>query len=522
MKRMVAATLLLALGGYAQHASAQVTVSLKGSDTLEKVTKQLLANPTCNPNGAIEYLGGGSGGGETAMTANQQQIAPMSRALNSCAGAANQLEIGWDSIVLATTGNAVCSGPAGDWATKLRTLYAGTDGSGSASACNNPTRQGLADNYSTTLGGCSAGGNSKIWHLFRRGDTSGTTDAFKTILGAAGAAVTNFCNGSENQDKDPIRRTCRKDEEVCGVDGTLGLLLPIVVPSTEGTSTATEDNIWYRTSPGVTTSVGKCQGGTFVYGQAPSLDLSCCHRKFQGDSTSQCIVPSTGGKCLVPSTGALTSPANKMCNNARSKDCFSVNKPATWKATAVDGRAQNLVARDNAPYAILKDGANKQITNAFYRLRWTGAGQTWSCTQSGLTTFGTACQELDSTREIGCIAKQSHAANTGPSGATQDGDIGFAGDEARAVVQAYAPNVNGQPPVTGSNTINLQYPLVRKLYLNSIKGFGAVTGAELKLAECFNNSGTINPILTQNGFSPLLPGNTPQCKKCDGTACVVP
>jgi hypothetical protein len=103
-----------------------------------------------------------------------------------------------------------------------------------------------------------------------------------------------------------------------------------------------------------------------------------------------------------------------------------------------------------------------------------------------------------------------------------DGDVGFAGDEARAIVGAYAPNVNGQPAVTPSNTINLSYPLVRKLYLNTTKGFTNVTGVERNLAKCFSDSGKINPRLTENGFSPLLPGNTPECKKCDGSACTVP
>ena len=154
MKRIVAAGLLLSLAG-AQSASAQL--ALKGSDTLEKVTKQLLLNPTCNPGNAIEYAGGGSGTGESAMATGAQQIAPMSRALNVCTGGtstAENLAIGWDAIILATT--ASCTGPGADWATKLRTLYAGSDGSGSAGACGAADRIALTDNYNTTLGGCSS------------------------------------------------------------------------------------------------------------------------------------------------------------------------------------------------------------------------------------------------------------------------------------------------------------------------------------------------------------------------------
>jgi hypothetical protein len=196
-----------------------------------------------------------------------------------------------------------------------------------------------------------------------------------------------------------------------------------------------------------------------------------------------------------------------MCNNAKTNDCFSQNKPGTYTQVK-DGRSFNLVVRGAAPnYTILKDSFGKEILTAFYRLRWTGKGQTFSCTTQ--TTYGTPCQELDSTREIGCIAKQQHPAG---SGTTLDCDIGFAGDEARTVAGALAPNVNGQAPTSGSN-INLSYPLKRKLYLNTVKGFETLSGAELALAKCFGTAATINPILQANGFSPLLDnGNDPKCE----------
>lgn len=515
MKRIVAAALLLSLGG-AQSASAQL--ALRGSDTLEKVTKQLLQNPTCNPGNAIEYAGGGSTNGETAMAAASptQQIAPMSRPLNVCTGGtstAENLAIGWDAIILGTS--ASCTGPGATWAQTLRTLYGGADGSGSATACGAADRTNLANNFNSTLGGCSTGGCNKIWHLFRRGDTSGTTDAFKTILEQAGAKVTSFCNGNETQDRDPIRRACRVEEEVCEGDGTLGLLLPIVVSTTEGVATATEDQLWYRGSAGNVNSVQKCKSGRFVKVNPSALgDSGCCIRAKAADTTSTCLAKPVAGKCLWPNSADLAGQvANSMCNNARTNDCFSANKPGTYTQVK-DGRAFNLVVRGGAPnYTILKDSFSKEILTAFYRLRWTGKGQTHSCnTQVG---YGTPCQELDSTREIGCLAKQAHPAQ-GTN--TLDCDLGFAGDEARTVAGALAPNVNGQAPVSGSS-INLNYPLKRKLYLSTIKGFENVTGAELALAKCFGTAATINPILQANGYSPLLDnGNDPKCEKASCTA----
>src|SRR6202008_4054029 len=38
-------------------------------------------------------------------------------------------------------------------------------------------------------------------------------------------------NGLESEDRDPIRPPCSATEQVCEYDGTLGLVLPIVVPT---------------------------------------------------------------------------------------------------------------------------------------------------------------------------------------------------------------------------------------------------------------------------------------------------
>src|SRR4051812_37509319 len=78
MRKTAGLIILLSVGGVASNASAQ----LRGSDTLEGITKSLLTNAACN-GGGLTYLGGGSGTGEDAMRAGTQNIAPMSRALNN-------------------------------------------------------------------------------------------------------------------------------------------------------------------------------------------------------------------------------------------------------------------------------------------------------------------------------------------------------------------------------------------------------------------------------------------------------
>ena len=102
-KLLAGATLLLFGAGAASNATAQV-VNLKGSDTLEDVVKGVIADPACALTASFNYVGGGSGGGQSAMTATPptQNIAPMSRQLNgtACTATANQLLIGLDGIAI--------------------------------------------------------------------------------------------------------------------------------------------------------------------------------------------------------------------------------------------------------------------------------------------------------------------------------------------------------------------------------------------------------------------------------------
>ncbi|MBC7988550.1 MAG: hypothetical protein H7Y19_03060 [Luteimonas sp.] len=89
----------------ASQARAQV-LQLRGSDTLENVTRDVITS--CGLNASINYRGGGSSGGENAMKGATplQQIAPMSRELNNrvpgdeCVNSSSQLLIGLDSLAI--------------------------------------------------------------------------------------------------------------------------------------------------------------------------------------------------------------------------------------------------------------------------------------------------------------------------------------------------------------------------------------------------------------------------------------
>jgi ABC-type phosphate transport system substrate-binding protein len=211
-------------------------IALQGSDTLEEVTKAVLADPTCAASLTglgITYAGGGSGTGETAMATSPatQKVAPMSRFIqgstavcgaNSNAGTTAQgLVIGLDGVALLasqTNGQNACggslansgsfsytdpnSGPtnytisesspgAGDaWRDVLKLVYFGKDHTGTT-ACGGPIRKALVASWATLFqgGACTSGTcPTGLKHAYRRGDTSGTTDVFLSSLGLGGLA----------------------------------------------------------------------------------------------------------------------------------------------------------------------------------------------------------------------------------------------------------------------------------------------------------------------------------------------
>jgi hypothetical protein len=528
MRKTAGLIILLSVGGVASNASAQ----LRGSDTLEGITKALLTNAACN-GGGLTYLGGGSGTGEDAMRAGTQQIAPMSRPLNNNAAvcttangnaSAEGMLFGLDGMVVVadseqtercgSTGkihtprgntlvapNAspitlttpglpapVFSDMGADWNTKLRQIYwglpAGTATSGGN--CNSAERQALFNNYKSlfpnTCSGSSGQANTcgGIAHAFRRGDQSGTTDLFRTLLSAGtGATGAPFCNGNDQQDKDPLRRACTDTEQVCSPDGKLGFVLPILVPESD------DINLDYPTAT--------CPDGRFRYAVGPFDDSACCFRNPDGT----CKLATLGLKCPQPVT-----TANGPCLNGWTQDEFDGNQ-LVGARFAFDARAYNLqVRRPGATGEILTYSNGVEVLSAYYRINSTRGGK------FPYRNTTTVCREADSTKTIGCLVQ---APNSGCS-------IGFAGGEAVQVTHAEPLALNGidwtdaniQNLVSGGTPV---YPLARKLYVNTIKGFQAVTaGAEKNLATCFATPSIINAQLDAFGFT-RLPSQDPVCEE---------
>jgi hypothetical protein len=539
MRKITIAAILLAMGGSAYQAHA---LDLAGSDTLEDLTIALINSGSCGS--GLNYVDGGSGKGETALlSGGTQQIAPMSRKINATTNAtcnatgegmffamdaisvvvdsAQTEQCGSGTHIHAARGDAFSadgttrvvptpvSGPptltysdmGTDWASKLYALYSG-DGTGSNSACStNATRVALAGNYKSLFPNSCAGGSGHantcgaIKHLYRRGDASGTTDLFKTLVGTAatGTAIAAFCNGTDQQDRDPIRRTCTADEQVCDTDGKLGLLLPIFSPEV-GTANDLVNN-------------AKCKDGKFKRLAGPFNDTACCFRAPDGT----CKTKTVGLKCIAPLTTGLTP-----CLNGNTSDDFGSNVPV---GVTLDPRVYNLHVRDNTTTGALRSYRDQtDATSAYYRIHTTTGG-IHHAADSGSADL---CRSTNNTEMIGCLVQSpnsgcsvgfgGYAAVDGPEHAWAEPLALNAIDISSNHVQNFALQAVGQG-LLGDGAI---YPLSRKLYLNTLVGFEHVTDSnQLALAACFANISS-SSLATQGFFQvPTLNGNVGAAPVCE-------
>lgn len=544
MRAIAFTAILLAIGGSAYQAHA---LDLAGSDTIEDLAIALINSGNCGAN--LNYVDGGSGNGQTALFNGSQTVAPMSRAFNAtnatCDATGEGMFFALDAISIVAdseqteqcggghahrtgsvfsadgTVNVVNSGPTvapvgsfsdlgANWATKLRTLFAG-DGTGSAASCSATDRVNLANNYKSLFAdNCTAGTGqqntcTQIKHVYRRGDASGTTDLFKTLVGAAagGGAITNFCNGTDQQDNDPIRRDCTRDEQVCNADNKLGLLLPILTPEI-GTQADLYNN-------------AKCSSGKFNFRDAPLLsDPTCCLR---APVTNACLRNSTFTKCQTPQTTGNLPCLNGNQVAGASGDNFP-NLPVGWPKVGsanMNPGVFNLIVRNNDTTASVRRFRNNvEATHAFYRIHSTAAGRDHSATTGASPDI---CRILNNTEEIGCLVQKAnsscsigfagYAAVDGPTQAFAEPLALNNIDISQQSVQNFALSAVGQP------TVGATYPLSRKLYLNTTVGFSAVTGDQAAFASCFAN--VTNPQLATAGFFPVpaLPGNVGAAPVCE-------
>jgi hypothetical protein len=538
-KTIVGATFVVFAAG-ASAVGALDNVALQGSDTLEQLTLDVLAVCPGATTRGITYRGGGSSTGGNAMIAGTQNVSPQSRALSAAEGCTRAetsegLVIALDGLsivgaqntanacggglafstgktfpVTNAAGGAVVDCPGcdpgtsnyrlGTWKDVLGLVYAGI-GKAGPKACDGDVRRSLVNNFGALFeSGCTTGTcPTGLQRAYRRADLSGTTDTFvalvglgslplaKTVPGAV-ARVIDFCNAfgagaifggeSDYLDNDPIRRTCAANEQVCGRLGNLGLVTVIEVPA----NLTTAQN--YPTA--------LCGVGQFRF-LAPAV--------FGGPTTCPNGQPKLFNKCFQPVINDATLPGGFTA------DCLARRFPVQGigGSTIPDGRGYNLFAK-NANGTYRTDNLGRFITGATYRLHTTAV----------IATGAQTCTRGSATDQIGCLVQANPCA------------IGFGGREATTVVPGAIAGltVNGladsvaniEALVTTPSTAD-DYPLARKLWFNTLKGFESADLAtgELELAKCMGKSGSLAGIATGRGFV-AVPGGV-KCEDFNNATC---
>jgi hypothetical protein len=425
------------------------------------------------------------------------------------------------------------------WGHNLRVLFFGWDNATSTYNCMSAERQNLAE-------------DCNLYHIYRRDDSSGTTDVFKSLLGVP--ATQAFCNDpgqataaagdNEKNDLDPIRRACDNGEDVCRCDGTLGLLLPMTVPAVPAGFPV---NVLYPDRP--------CAGGMAVITGFPGNDLNASGVDPQ-DATPKFGNHCSGGErrytngCIFP----LSDPASGL-----SPSCMFTNRAdapgdplpspllealrgvgrdpadAPWVGSPLacpvagysnDERAFNLDVRVPAGVAVqggfvnpvkgailaATSGTDHQ-GHAYNRIHsW---DQPPGDPDGGVRNFAAGgfltdagCQKLDATIQIGCLVARDAQHNKR--------SLGYAGLQAiqASVVDtagidklAYPIRLDSQPYTQPIGT----YPFARKLYINALYSWATIeenkygvdprgnlnNGDELSLARCIAASDNVTSTIVQ-------------------------
>jgi hypothetical protein len=369
----------------------------------------------------------------------------------------------------------------------------------------------------------------------------GTFDAPGTAALPGGTCNTSSNNCPPDPDGRGLPEQCLGGQ--CWGSPSLGLLLPLVT-TTRLANESTLFNSQYDlvpAAPGANpTIVNRCNGTQSVSwlhvprtngagntsGLCPNGDPSAM---FAG----VCVVPAdaTGNpNCIsfkadlppqlvaCPTQGENTGPGGySACSG------FGPNPGG------VDTRVYNLYAyvfnSATGLWTIDTDDSGRPVTGAFYRIHESQAllsPNTPSIIASPpapIATPQTICTYQSATDQLGCLVQADPCS------------FGVAGRESTFIVGPNVPtgtstmtlsaggsamNVNGIQNSPQCIAANYQYPLARKVYLNSIVGFGNASFPELGLAECESTPSLIAQGIAANGLVPLSiitpNGGAPYCE----------
>jgi|GEM_PF-3343493 len=441
---------------------------------------------------------------------------------------------------LRTSGTLSTGYVISDWRDVLRLVYTGcrnTDGTCAGTTdrvtrCGGADRASVINNWGELFQGVactgSAGCAGGLRHAYRRDDSSGSTGVFLELLGVAFNAAANltsrtslvsglggvnitpipanlsFCDGGQVEgmipthlgavsaqfpsgqplytNGDPIRKPCAAEDDLCGPDGSLGVVRAI--RSTDQIANP------YPTH--------QCQR-LFDYNQFINTALPVCP-----DRTKP-----SAGRCRFP---FYASGSFKTFN------CLTSQRQSSPSAVAgTDGRSYNYVVHDTTPAGtvLFQDGSTRRMPyTAMFRQNMANLNN--SALFSSGTVFGPSdyvCTESDATRNIGCLTSRSRCT------------IGYAGREAafNAGQTAHLDNepalIDGFEPSNAAINAGT-YKFSRFLWLNAIRGFEnimldcvdrggtqAYCESQVRIAQEFFNVGQpgnlVTTACTNAGFIPL-------------------
>lgn len=599
MKRKLVGTIGLLFSIAA--ATDAAALDMKGSDTLDQVTKDAIN--LCGLSTAINYVGGGSGTGQAAMVAGTQQIAPMSRELNgtACTASASQLLIGLDGIAIVTSnqifGDSIqqtpettddcsdsvnggttlsvpgCAAADGcttagvyalaDWKDALALVYGGQNHTTAAQLiagarnparidCGSAVRQALVNSWATIFTDsvvdpqpCRATSCLRLKHAFRRGDLSGTTDTFVSLVGLVpvapyttlapgtgrdpSATANPFCNAGTNLmskgdsdylDLDPIRRIVDSDSAANGRLGFEQVAEGFLAPSNPPTVIGVDD----RVEPAVTVMADYSMAteqnvlpDASITGSAALQVAALQQRKglgvvltieVPGNFTDERVgyystVPVQGEPVIcaagkfAPSIADTQHPSTALCPNGKNQPClFPVNidnpaapnfnclsnSPVPASPPLKDERVYNLLVVDSNGHYVRDNYVNPNLTlSAIRQNRVVSAF--FRLNMSQVTNLGATASGIN-------CKKFTSTEQIGCLVEANPCSIGFAGRESVDNAQNIAAQVAGIPP-TVTNIQNLAtlgtpvYPLARRLWVNALNGVSTVTGDQLTFLHCF-------------------------------------
>ena len=298
--------------------------------------------------------------------------------------------------------------------------------------------------------------------------------------------------------------------------GSLGFLLPILTTTALGKSHTESPNIDYEYNVNTTTNVAnECNGPAILVawptlpkppgtgsGNNPAL---CPNGDLSGATGDACFVPadSNGNPNCISYLGRDSTPAAATCsNNQGSPDgiACSTSGPAP---NTVDVRTYNLYSYVFNPASSVwsvnvDDSFRPVLGGAFYRIH---TSQNMLLPNQPSAMVGTAiCNYQDASQQIGCLVQASpcsigYAGRSGLTAAMPKGSTS---------VNSVAMNILGVPPATQC-VQTFEYKYSRKLYLDTLLGFGALSSGDpqLALAQCEADPTRIVQAVDFRGFIDL-------------------